>query len=133
MNTRRILVADDEPHMARVIEFYLRREGYEVEIVRNGRIALGRILERAPDVLITDINMPEMDGRELCMAIKEQLPERRFPTYVMTSMTDVEHREWSRNLRNTTFLEKPLSMRVLVAQLASYFEHAAPGKEASHA
>lgn len=119
MNPTRILVADDEPHMSRVIEIFLRREGYEVDVVRNGRLALESILRSAPDVLITDINMPEMNGRELCMALAEQLPERRFRIFVMTSMTGFENREWSQGMSDTTFLEKPLSMRTLVATLAA--------------
>lgn len=53
MEPKRILVADDEAHMARVIELFLRREGYAVEVVRDGREALESILRKTPDALVS--------------------------------------------------------------------------------
>jgi DNA-binding response OmpR family regulator len=121
MSDKRILIADDEPHMARVIEIYLKREGYKVEVVRDGQEALEAILRCAPDVLITDVQMPRMTGQDLCREIETRLPERDFRIIVMTSMTDREHRDWSGEMRNATFVEKPVSMRSLVSMLTSYF------------
>jgi len=121
MSPKRVLVADDEAPMSRVIELFLRREGYEVDVVRDGREALDSILRRAPDVLVTDINMPRMTGQALCLELEKQLPQRKFRIIVMTSMTDREHRDWSAHLPNTLFIEKPLSMRALVSTLAEYF------------
>ena len=121
MNAKRILVADDEPHMSRVIELFLRREGYQVELVRDGQEALESILASPPDVLITDIQMPRMSGQALCMELAKRLPERDFRIIVMTSMTDREHREWTAEMRDAMFIEKPVSMRSLVATLSAYF------------
>ena len=121
MNPKRVLVADDEPHMSRVIELFLRRAGYEVDTVRDGQEALESILRRPPDVLVTDINMPRMTGQALCLELEKQLPHREFMIVVMTSLTDVEHRHWSQKMRDTLFLEKPVSMRVLVAMLEKHF------------
>lgn len=118
---KRILVADDEPHMSRVIELYLRRQGYEVDLVRDGQEALESILQNPPDVLITDIQMPRMTGQALCMELQKRLPDRSFRIIVMTSMTDREHREWSGAMRDASFMEKPVSMRSLVSTLSSYF------------
>ena len=121
VNPKRILVADDEAHMARVIELFLCREGYAVEVVRDGQEALESILRQAPDALVTDINMPRMTGKELCLRLQEQLPERGFKIFVMTSMTDREHRDWSGGMRDTVFIEKPISLRSLVSRLARDF------------
>lgn len=121
MIAKRVLIADDEPHMARVIEIFLKREGYQVDVVRDGQEALEAVLRSAPDVLITDVQMPRMTGRELCGEIEERLPKRDFMIVVMTSMTEREHREWAGEMRNTTFIEKPVSMRALVGTLSSYF------------
>lgn len=132
MNPKRVLVADDEPHMARVIELFLRREGYEVEIVPNGKAALDRILKQPPDVLITDINMPGMTGEALCAELQERLPDRVFMIVIMTSMTNREHREWPQKMRDTHFLEKPLSMRALVAMLDKHFEKPPAGSDPRH-
>ena len=129
-NTKRILVADDEAHMLRVVKLFLERAGYRVSTASNGREALDSILLDPPDVLLTDINMPHMTGQQLCMALQEQLPGRKFPIFVMTSMTDREHRDWTSTIPNTALLEKPVSMRVLIADLTRRFgpEPAAGGK-----
>lgn len=121
MNPKRILVADDEPHLSRVIELFLRREGYLVDVVRDGREAMDYILRRPPDALVIDINMPRMTGKELCLELEQQLPQREFRIIVLSSMTDREHRDWSNRMRNTVFMEKPVSMRLLVSTLATDF------------
>ena len=132
MTEKRILVADDEPHMSRVIELFLKREGYRVDLVRDGQEALDSILVAAPDVLITDIQMPRMTGQVLCMEIEKRLPGRDFRIIVMTSMTDREHREWSGSMRDTAFIEKPVSMRSLVTTLSSYFAERQPAEDSAH-
>jgi DNA-binding response OmpR family regulator len=118
---KRILIVDDEAHMTRVLKLYLERAGYAVETVPNGQIALDSILKRAPDAMVTDIQMPLMTGKELCLALEEQYPQRTFPIFVMTSMTDREHREWTQKINNLEFLEKPLSMRSLTRELDKQF------------
>ena len=116
----RILIADDEPHVLRVLKMSLEREGYQVEICANGREALERIKVEHPDVLITDIQMPLMDGEELCRSIDETFPDREFLIFVLTSRTEIEHREWTRQFDNIQFLEKPVSIRDLTDKLAQY-------------
>ena len=132
MSSKRILVADDEPHMARVIELFLKREGFQVDLVRDGQEALDAILASPPDLLITDIQMPRMNGQQLCMALEERLPQRGFRIIVMTSMTDREHRQWSGSLRDAMFIEKPVSMRALVTTLSTYFAERAVAAGSAH-
>ncbi len=115
----RILIVDDEPHVTRVLTLCLKREGYEVDCASNGAAALTRIRSQFPDFLITDINMPGMNGEQLCRAIQAEFPQRRFPILVMTSLTGAENREWAGTIPNTDFLEKPLSPRNLIAKLGS--------------
>ena len=121
MNPIRILVADDEVHMRRVVTMFLERAGYAVETASNGKEALDAILKRPPDVLLTDINMPQMTGQQLCQELQKQLPERTFPIFVMTSMTERDSRDWQAKIPNSSLLEKPVSMRVLIADLARRF------------
>ena len=70
--------------------------------------------------------MPLMDGRELCAALDKAFPGRKFPIFVMTSMTARAEREWSSAMKNVTFLEKPVSPRELVARVKSVLRRAAP-------
>jgi CheY-like chemotaxis protein len=121
MNPIRILVADDEVHMRRVVTMFLERAGYAVETAANGKEALDSILKSPPDALLTDINMPQMTGEQLCQELQKHLPERAFPIFVMTSMTERESRDWQQKIPNSSLLEKPVSMRVLIADLARRF------------
>lgn len=118
---KRILIADDERHVLRVLIQALERAGYSAEGVLTGEAALEKIVEQPPDVLITDVQMPRMTGEELCRRIQEGMPDRDFLIFVVTSRTEVEHREWSRQIDNLRFLEKPVSIRRLVSSLDDYF------------
>lgn len=114
---KKIYIADDEPIPIRVLKMSLERKGYTVESFVNGQKALEQIRKANPDALITDIEMPVMTGEELCKSIQAEFPERRFPIFVVTSVTDLAHRDWARQMANLTFLEKPVSMRRLSTEL----------------
>ena len=118
---KKILIADDEPHVLRVMKMSLEKEGYAVDTCANGKEALARLSLEQPDILITDIQMPQMTGEELCKYIQQRMPERKFLIFVLTSRTEIEHREWSRDINNLLFLEKPVSIRNLVEKLDGYF------------
>jgi CheY-like chemotaxis protein len=133
MNPYKILIVDDEPHVIRVLRLTLERAGYLVQTAGDGNEALGLMAGFAPDVLLSDIQMAGMDGRELCRTARQRYPERRFLILVMTSMTAIEERGWARDLSSTEFLEKPLSPRQLVARLATYFAALAADPGSRHA
>ena len=133
MNKRTILIVDDEPHVIRVLRLMLEREGYEVATAADGGEALDKIAARRPDVLVSDIQMDGMNGRELCQAVRARYPDELFPILVMTSMTAAEERDWVRKLAGVEFLEKPLSPRQLVARLSAHFTATAAQPETMHA
>jgi len=128
---KKILIADDEPHVLRVMKMSLENEGYAVDTCANGMEALAHIERQHPDILITDIQMPQMTGEELCRHIADYLPERSFLIFVLTSRTEIEHREWSRQIDNLQFLEKPVSIRNLIERLDDYFAGVAGGESAA--
>lgn len=114
---KKILVADDQPHVLRVLRLVLEKAGYQVDAAANGRIALEWIRQNQPDALITDIFMPEMTGRELCENLQREWPERSFPILVMTSRTERSEKDWTRNIANLEVVEKPVSPRQLVSRM----------------
>lgn len=118
---KRILIVDDEPNVTRVLRLMLERAGHAVSTAPNGELGLASVLADPPDALITDIQMPHMDGRQLVREIHQRLPERRFDIFVMTSMTERAEREWVRTIPRVEFLEKPVSPRQLVTRLAQVF------------
>jgi len=116
-----IVIVDDEPTVIRVLRLALEKAGYEVSKANNGEEALELIRGRSPDAVITDIEMPVLDGEGLCRTIEAEMPERTFPLFVVTSLTAMEHRRWSETIPNLHFLEKPISARRLLARLGEYF------------
>ena len=109
-----ILIVEDEPHVIRVMKLALEENGYDISVAHDGEQALKSLEKDLPDLLITDINMPRMNGEVLCKKIEEVIPNRTFPILVLTSKTEIEHREWSNKMKNTFFLEKPVSIRKLL-------------------
>ena len=118
---KKILIVDDEPHIIRVIKLSLTRKGYLVDSARNGMEALEKLHREIYDVLITDIQMPCMDGRQLCQSLHKQVYAHKPFTFLLTSRTEQEYREWASNLTNIEFLEKPLSLRWLMSRLDDHF------------
>lgn len=115
------MIVDDEAHVIRVLRLMLERAGYTVISANDGNEALGKLAARRPDVMISDIQMAGMNGRDLCRIARERYPDEPFLILVMTSMTASGERSWVRSLASVEFLEKPLSPRQLVARLAAYF------------
>jgi DNA-binding response OmpR family regulator len=123
IDMKSILLVDDEPMTLRVMRRALEKDGFQVGTAFDGKDALEKITANRPDILITDIEMPRMTGKELCLKIHEGMPDRQFPIYVVTSLTARDHREWSRTIANLSFLEKPVSLRKLRAAIQ---EHLTP-------
>lgn len=114
---KRILIVDDEPYVIRVMRLALERSGYQVDAVANGMQALEYLEEQHPDVMITDIDMPQLNGKDLCMKVNSQLPDRSFHIIVLTARAELEHREWSAAIPGLDFMEKPVSIRQLMLRL----------------
>lgn len=119
---KRVLIVDDEPHILRLLKLALEKKNFAVDTALNGEVALQKISQAQPAVLITDIDMPRMSGRELCKRIEQEIPDRRFIILVLTSGAGLEHRHWTEGIDNLVFLEKPLSIRKLLTMLEIYFE-----------
>ena len=114
---QKVLIVDDHQPVLRVLRIGLEDAGYRVDTARNGSECLLKLCEELPDFLITDIDMPRMSGKELCVAIEERFADRSFPIVVLTSRTELEHRTWTRDIPNLTFMDKPVSIRRLVAEI----------------
>lgn len=118
---KRILIVDDEPHVIRIMRLALENAGYQVDEAAHGLQAMEYLKEHYPDAMITDIDMPRMNGRELCMEIERAMPERDFPIFVLTARAEDEHRQWSGQLDKLDFMEKPVSIRRMLAMLDNFF------------
>ena len=121
MKANRILIADDEPYVSRVLKLVLQREGYEVSCVNNGKQALDSYRQARPDIIVTDVKMPHMTGRELVETIRSAEDDSEIPIVVMTSTLESENRDWVSGVGSVSFVGKPVSPRELVRIVNSYF------------
>lgn len=119
---KRILLVDDEPMILKIMRVALEDSGFAVEIAHNGEQALAVLDGFRPDAVVTDIDMPRMNGRDLCINLRRQFPAEELPIFVVTAKTAVEHRIWSELIDNLHFLEKPISIRKLGSRLEMALE-----------
>lgn len=104
----KILVAEDEPIMLKTIELRLKKDGYDVTAVSDGREALKQIRENTPDLLITDIMMPYSSGLELVGAVKQELASP-IPVIILSAMGQEDVVVKAFKLGADDFLNKPFS------------------------
>ena len=124
----RILVVDDEPAARSALAEILKEEGYEVRSAADGFKALGRAETFAPDVLITDLKMPGMDGVELMHKLREKVPD--VAAIVMTAYGSIETAVSAMQDGAQDFLTKPISLPHLLTVLERVLEHRALREEA---
>lgn len=115
---RNILVADDEPHIGRIIQLKLERAPYDVTLVSDGRMALSRLAGDEPiDLVLLDIMMPYVSGLDVLAEIK-RLPHRSdTPVIILTAKGQDADRERAFELGATEFLTKPFSPNKLLVRI----------------
>jgi len=82
---KRVLLCDDEIHILRAAEFKLKRAGYDVQIASDGQAAWEHIEKQIPDILITDCQMPRLDGFGLTQRVRENPATRDLPVLMLTA------------------------------------------------
>lgn len=97
---KRILIVDDEPSILRRLKVNLELQGYEVETAESGALAIERIKENKPDLLVIDLLMPEIDGFELISHIQSSMALADIPVVLLAPFAP------DRPLFDTAFLEK---------------------------
>ena len=122
-NRHKILIVDDEISIRRVIELNMKNRGYHVITASNGEEGLKKIYTEKPDAVVTDINMPEMDGKSLCEQSDPLKAKRSFLTIVLTARISPDERRWIEKMRETRLMQKPFSPSRLVEQIDQYFHN----------
>ena len=112
---KKIMTADDSPSMRQMVSFTLKEGGYEVVEACDGREALTKVKAAPIDMLITDLNMPNMDGIELIRELRK-LPEYKFiPVIMLTTESDAGKKQAGKTAGATGWLVKPFSPPQLIA------------------
>jgi DNA-binding response OmpR family regulator len=119
IETARILVADDEPIIQEVLQKKLEKAGYAVETALTGKEALDRVLEDTPDLLILDINMPEMDGYEVCQRIRENDDIQALPILMLTAYGGVNNVVQGLQMGADDYVTKPFQTEEVLMRVRS--------------
>ena len=120
-----VLVVDDSITVRRVTQRLLQREGYRVSLAADGLQALERLQQERPTVVLSDIEMPRMDGFDLVRNIRSDPRLSALPVIMITSRIAEKHREHARELGVDHYLGKPYSEDELLALIAHYAKIAA--------
>jgi len=115
-----ILVVDDSITVRRVTQRLLKREGYRVALAADGLQALERLLEEKPALVLSDIEMPKMDGFDLTRNIRGDARLRDLPIIMITSRIAEKHREHAKKLGVDHYLGKPYSEDELLGLVRGY-------------
>ena len=118
---KKILVVDDEAPIRRVLELKLKNGGYEVLLAEDGEAARRVIEKERPDAVVTDLNMPRMDGKQLCETTNHLKTERPFLTIIMTARIIPDEEQWIKKMQDTVFMEKPFSPSSILERIDRYF------------
>jgi chemosensory pili system protein ChpA (sensor histidine kinase/response regulator) len=115
-----ILVVDDSITVRRVTQRLLQREGYRVAMAADGLQALERLAEERPTVVLSDIEMPRMDGFDLARNIRGDVRLKDLPIIMITSRIAEKHREHAKELGVDHYLGKPYSEEELLSLVKHY-------------
>jgi putative two-component system response regulator len=118
-NSGKILVVDDEPANRQVVSRMMKDLGYEVATATNGEEALEAVRDGRPDVILLDVNMPLLDGFEVCRRLKSDTATRLIPIVMLTGQATVEERVRGIDAGADDFLTKPFVLSELEARVRS--------------
>jgi two-component system alkaline phosphatase synthesis response regulator PhoP len=111
---QRILIIEDDVDVVRVVEAFLRREGFDVDVAYDGLAGLDAALNAAPDLIVLDWMLPHLDGPELLRRLRR---ERVTPVIMLTARTEEDDRIAGLEVGADDYVSKPFSPRELVARV----------------
>lgn len=119
MKPKKILIIDDEFPMRYLIEHQLRRQGYEVNLAKDGPSGLKAAHMYRPDLIVLDIMMPGMDGFEVCQQIRNDAETSKIPIIFLTACETKEHKTRAFDLGADDYLTKPFQADELTAHVTA--------------
>ncbi len=119
---KHILVVDDEPNIREVVELYLRREGFEVEVAGDGAAALAAVERKIPDLIVLDLMLPVLGGLQVTRVLRQG--EQSIPIIMLTAKGEEADRIAGLELGADDYLAKPFSPKELVARVKAVLRRA---------
>lgn len=126
---QKLLLADDSITIQKVVELILAEEGIEIRAVNNGEEALDAVPSFQPDIILADIDMPKMNGYQLCERLKKEESTRDIPVILLTAAFEPVDEELAQQVQADDFLVKPFESQDLLSKIRSVLK-ASPAQEA---
>ncbi|MDX1904155.1 MAG: response regulator transcription factor [Thermonemataceae bacterium] len=118
---QRILIADDDPDIVEMLQYNLKKEGYEVKTAQNGKDAIEKALSFQPQLILMDIMMPQMDGIEASRIIKETSETAATYIIFLTARSEEYSEVAAFDIGADDYIVKPIKPRALMSRIASVF------------
>ncbi len=116
----RILIVDDHPDNLDLLEALLGRQNYEVYRAESGTVALERVRQVEPDLILLDIMMPEMDGYEVCRRLKAEPLLAMIPVIFISALTDAGDKVRAFQVGGMDYITKPFQMKEVLARVSHH-------------
>ncbi len=115
----KVLVVDDEIPIQRIVKFNLEKEGYIVFLADNGKKAVESVKQNAPDLILLDVMMPEMDGYEVCKMLKKNGKTKHIPVIMLTARGQESDEKKGLSSGADDYITKPFSPKKLMELVKS--------------
>lgn len=122
----KVLIIEDDPHTRELVRVYLDREGHDVLTAENGIDGLRAAREEAPDIILLDLMLPGMDGRDVCQSLRG---ESDVPIVMLTARVQEGDRLEGFDLGADDYITKPFSPREVVARIRAVLRRAARDRQ----
>jgi DNA-binding response OmpR family regulator len=126
-----IIIAEDEPDAAELLEFRLQRSGFRTIVASDGLTALNEVFERKPDLLILDLMLPQMHGFEVCRLLKTSPVTHHIPILLLTALATPEDNLRGFGRGTDDYMTKPFEMSELVARVYALLRRGTAPAESS--
>ena len=119
---KKILIVDDDSILRNVLQKSLELKGYQVVSVDSGESALAQFNQDVPDIIISDVSMPEMNGFEFCRQLRAQPSGKLIPFIFLSAKNDLDDRIQGHTIGADSYLTKPFEMKELLANIEALIE-----------
>ncbi|QKW33515.1 response regulator transcription factor [Actinomadura sp. NAK00032] len=130
----RVLVVDDDPRLVKVVASLLRRHGHQVESVPNGELARQVLRRGDVDIILLDVNLPDINGMSLILQLREE--DDTTPVILLTVRSEAQDQALGLQLGGDDYVPKPFNPEVLLARIEAVLRRSAagasPGAEEAH-
>jgi len=128
MAKKRILVEEDDEDILELVAYNLRKDGYEVTTATSGAKALSLARKTLPDLIVLDLLLPELDGYEVCRALRGEAQTQHIPIVMLTAKGEETDVVTGLELGADDYITKPFSPRVLIARIRAALRRRARGE-----